>query len=314
MSLAPSSAEWLAMLHRIDAPRLHELPVEAARRSYDKLMYAYSGDPEHIANVAQLRLDRRAHEGGALTARLYRPEGSAPDTDLPVILWLHGGGWVLGNLNSYDHWCRALANACGAAVCALDYRLAPETRFPGAVDDAWFALQWLLQEASRLHLDTRAISVAGDSAGGNLAATLCLKARDEGGPALRHQVLLYPVVDMLGQYRSEKRYASGFFLEHDSLQWFAHHYLESLADRADWRASPLLADNHAGLPPALVINAECDPLADQGQAYSRILDACGVPVRHVVHVGMVHGFATMFKLFGEARTVLTQIAEALRTP
>jgi len=313
MSLAPRTAEWLAMLHRIDAPRLHELPVAAARHSYDKLMYAYAGPKEAVASVAELRLERREHEGGALTVRLYRPAGSG-DEALPVLLWLHGGGWVLGSLDNYDHWCRALANACGAAVCALDYRLAPEHRFPAAVDDTWFALRWLAREASSLGLDGGAISIAGDSAGGTLAAATSLLARDAGGPTLQRQILIYPAVDLLGDYPSAQRYGVGHFLEQDALHWFAHQYLETLADREDWRASPLLADNHAGLPPTLIINAECDPLADQGMAYARVLEACGVPVRHVVHVGMTHGYVTMFKLFDEARAALGEIARALQAP
>lgn len=313
MSLSPRTAEWLAMLHRIDAPRLHELPVAAARHSYDKLMYAYAGPKEAVASIAELEIERRSHEGGPLAVRLYRPAGSG-DEILPVVMWLHGGGWVLGSLDNYDHWCRALSNACGVAVCALDYRLAPEYRFPAAVDDAWFALRWLMREAAGLALDGSAISIGGDSAGGTLAAATCLLARDAGGPLPLRQILVYPAVDLLGDYPSARRYGVAHFLEQDALRWFAHQYLETLADREDWRASPLLADNHAGLPAALIINAECDPLADQGVAYARVLEACGVPVRHVVHEGMAHGYVTMFKLFDEARAALGEIARALHEP
>lgn len=313
MSLSPRTAEWLAMLHRIDAPRLHELPVAAARHSYDKLMYAYAGPREAVASVAELKIARRSHEGGPLDVRLYRPAGSG-DEALPVVLWLHGGGWVLGSLANYDHWCRALANAGGVAVCALDYRLAPEHRFPAAVDDAWFALRWLAREAGSLALDPSAISIAGDSAGGTIAAATCLLARDAGRALPQRQILIYPAVDLLGDYPSAHRYGKGHFLEQDTMLWFSHQYLETLADREDWRASPLLADNHAGLPPTLIINAECDPLADQGMAYARVLEACGVPVRHVVHEGMAHGYVTMFKLFDEARAALGEMARALREP
>lgn len=312
MSLDPRSAAWLAMLHRIDAPRLHELPIEAARHSYNKLMYAYGGEPQAVDAVHELVMARREHEGGALAARLYRPLGTAPQAPLPVVLWLHGGGWVLGNLPGYDNWCRALANACGVAVLALDYRLSPEHRFPAAIDDAWFALGWLSREAAGLGLDAARISVAGDSAGATLAAALCLIARDAGASPIRQQTLIYPATDMLGQYASATLYGSGHFLENDALAWFAYNYLASEQERHDWRVSPLLAANHAGLPPALVINAECDPLAGQGAAYAKRLASCGVPVRHIEYAGMVHGFATMFKLFKQASAVPCEIAAALR--
>jgi acetyl esterase len=308
MPLDPRSAVWLSMLHRINAPRLHELPVEAARRSYYKLMFAYGGEPEGLAGgVSELFLNRRDYEGGPLSARLYRPvSGNAP---IPVILWLHGGGWVLGDLGCYDNWCRALANATGAAVLALDYRLAPENRFPAAVDDSAFALTWLARHAEAFGIDASHISIAGDSAGGTLAAVACLRARDHGGPPVFRQILIYPALDMAGDYASQTTYGSGHFLEADSLQWFAHNYLDSEADRLDWRASPLRAPDHAGLPPALVINAECDPLVDQGILYVEKLCEAGNMVRHVHYPGMVHGFATMFKLFDETRQVLNDIAD-----
>lgn len=311
MPLDPRSAAWLAMLHRIDAPRLHELPVEAARRSYDKLMYAYRGEPEHVAGVVPLRLERRAHEGGPLEARLYRPAGSEPGTLLPAILWLHGGGWVLGSLAGYDPWCRALANASGRAVLALDYRLAPEHRFPAGVDDAWFALRWLARQA--LALDVRHIAVAGDSAGGTLAAVLAIRARDDG-INLDHQVLIYPATDLASSPDEDGPYARGHFLELETMAWFGHQYLEQESDREDWRASPALAPDLRGLAPVLMINAECDPLSVQGVAHARRLVAAGVPLRHVEYAGMVHGFVTMFSLFAEARAALGEIAAALASP
>jgi acetyl esterase len=312
MSLDPRSAAWLSMLHRIDAPRLHELPVDVARRSYFKLMFAYGGDAEPVAEVADLFMPRREYEGGALAARLYRPRDAVWETRLPVILWLHGGGWVLGDFPCYDNWCRALANTCGAAVVALDYRLAPEQRFPAAVDDAWFALRWLAREAERLQLDAQEMSVAGDSAGATLAAVLCLLSRDLKGPALQRQVLIYPAVDLKGPYASADLYGNEHFLERESLDWFVHNYLASDFDKMDWRASPLRADNHANLPPALVINAECDPLADQGDAYVRKLKQAGVPAQRILYEGMVHGFVTMFKLFDEAYAVLGEISRFLK--
>lgn len=312
MPLDPRAAALLAMLHRIDAPRLHELPVEVARRSFYKLMYVYREEPEAVASVTDIEIPRREHAGGPLLARLYRPAGALPGVALPVMLWLHGGGWTLGDLASYDPWCRALANACGVAVLALDYRLAPEYQFPAGVDDAWFALKWLAREAPVLHLDADGISVGGDSAGGTLAAVLALMARDAGGPALRHQLLIYPATDLMTEFESARRYGAGHFLERETMLWFQHNYFARELERLDWRASPALAASHAGLPPALVITAECDPLADDGAAYAEKLKAAGVAARHLQFEGMVHGFVTMFKLFAETRVALDEIAAALR--
>ena len=312
MSLDPRSAAWLAMLHRIDAPRLHELPVEVARRSFYKLMFAYRDEPEPVASAQDLEIPRREHAGGPLLARLYRPAGALPGVVLPVMLWLHGGGWSLGDVAAYDPWCRALANASGIAVLSLDYRLAPEHQFPAGVDDAWYALRWLAREAGSLHLDPAGIYVGGDSAGGTLAAVLCLMARDAGGPVIRRQVLIYPATDLVSEFESFRSYGAGHFLEMETMLWFQHNYFAREIEKHDWRASPALAASHAGLPPALVITAECDPLADDGAAYAEKLRAAGVPARHRQFDGMVHGFVTMFKLFAESREVLAEIVAALR--
>lgn len=312
MPLDPRSAAWLAMLNRIDAPCLHEMPVDTARRSYDKLMYAYRGEPQLVASVEPQRLARRDFEGGDLVARLYRPHLAGEKGG--AILWLHGGGWALGSLFAYDAWCRALAEATGRAVLALEYRLAPENRFPAGVDDAWFALGWLFREATTLGLDPARIALAGDSAGATLAAVLALQARDAGGPVPDHQVLIYPATDMTADTPSGRRYAAGYFLEQETRDWFAAQYFDSPTDAFDWRASPALAADHAGLPPALIINAECDPLADDGTRYAALLRAAGVPTRHLRYAGMVHGFATMFSLFAESRAVLAAIAKALALP
>lgn len=314
MPLDPRSEAWLAMLHRIDAPRLHEMPVEVARRSYYKLMFAYRGEPEPVAAVDTLSLARREFEGGPIEARLYRPQGTLPTMRLPVILWLHGGGWTLGDLAGYDAWCRALANATGWAVLAPEYRLAPEFRFPAGVDDAWFALRWLKREAAAHALDASRLAVAGDSAGATLAAVLALMARDAGAPALQQQILIYPATDMTSEFASAARFGSGHFLEQETMDWFAHQYFASSIEKQDWRASPALADHHADLAPALIINAECDPLADDGAHYAARLHAAGVPVRHLEYPGMVHGFVTMFSLFDESRRVLAEIAATLNQP
>lgn len=312
MPLDPRAAALLDMLHRIDAPRLHELPVEVARRSFYKLMYAYREEPEAVESVADIEIPRREHAGGPLLARLYRPLDRPPEAVLPVMLWLHGGGWVLGDLASYDPWCRALANACGIAVLALDYRLAPEYQFPAGLDDAWFALKWLARAAEGLQLDAAQITVGGDSAGGTLAAALCLMARDASGPVIAYQLLIYPATDLVNEFESMRQYGAGHFLERETLLWFGHNYFSRALEKHDWRASPLLAASHADLPPALVITAECDPLSDQGAAYVEKLEACGVAARHLQFDGMVHGFVTMFKLFVEARMALDEIAAYLR--
>ena len=243
-------------------------------------------------------------------ARLYKPLAH-PAGALPVLLWLHGGGWTLGDLAGYDSLCRALANAAHCAVLSVDYRLAPENAFPAAVDDALHAWQWLQKEAEAFGLDAGCVAVGGDSGGGNLAAVLCHLLRDAGGMQPRLQLLVYPATDMLSERPSMLRYGEGYFLDRASIQWFQQNYLPSAADWRDWRASPIYAQSFDALPPALLITAEYDPLTDDGVAYVEKLAAAGVPVQHRDYAGMVHGFLSMGRILPAANEAIALAGDCL---
>ncbi|MFA9438601.1 alpha/beta hydrolase [Uliginosibacterium sp. sgz301328] len=309
MPVHPKARQLLDMLHRIEAPRLFEQPLDIARHNYHKLLYAYRGELEHVASISDLELPRRELAGGPLVARLYR---TRTDALQPVVLWFHGGGWTLGDVAGYDGVCRSIARRADCAVLAVDYRLAPENAFPAAVDDAWMAWRWAQQHGAEHGLDAARVTVAGDSAGANLAAVLSLMTRDAGGVQPRLQVLVYPSTDQLSEAPSHARWGEGHFLDRDSIAWFQRNYLPSSADYLDWRASPLRATDHRGLAPALVVSAECDPLVDDVIAYGNRLEGAGVPVRHVCYLGMIHGFLSMARLFAATDDALDEIAQAVR--
>jgi acetyl esterase len=223
-----------------------------------------------------------------LVARVYRPEGSA--SAAPGLVYFHGGGWVIGGIASHDAMCAALAAGSGVTVISVDYRLAPEHPFPAAAEDAHAATVWVADHATELGLDPARIAVGGDSAGGNLAAVASLMARDAGAPPLAFQLLIYPNTDLTMSSRSITENGDlRYMLSQDSLAWFARHYLGD-SDPTDWRASPLLADSHAGLPPALVVTADLDPLLDEGEAYAAKLEEAGVPTQVERGRNMCHGF------------------------
>jgi acetyl esterase len=249
---------------------------------------------------------------GPIPLRLYRP-AAAPAAGTAALVFFHGGGWVLGNLESHDGMCRHLAERSGCVVVAVDYRLAPEHKFPAPLDDAGAATAWVAAQAGALGLDPARIAVGGDSAGGNLAAALCLAARDAGGPAIAWQMLLYPATDFAMDTPSHRRFEEGHLLTRESMLWFRDHYLTSPEEAAAWRASPLRAASVAGLPPALVLTASHDPLRDEGEAYGRRLAEAGVPVTLWRVPGQIHGFLPMGKAIAASAAVLDRLAAALRT-
>src|SRR4051794_19968907 len=230
---------------------------------------------------------------GPITVRVYRPGGDAPK---PVIVYFHGGGWVLGSLGTHDGTCRRLADGAGAVVVSVDYRMAPEDRYPAAVDDSFAALAWVAAHADELGGDAARLAVAGDSAGGNLAAVMSQLARDHGGPAIRFQLLVYPVTDHEFTSVSMEENATGYYLTRDAMRWFYGHYLEDASQGDDPRASPLRAADLSGLPPAFVLTAQYDPLRDQGIAYADALRAAGNDVQMTMYEGLFHGFFSMFDL------------------
>jgi acetyl esterase len=247
---------------------------------------------------------------GTIPVRLYHPAGKAP---LPVFVYFHGGGWVIGDIESSDGLCRALCNAVHCIVMSVDYRLAPEHPFPAAVDDSYQAVLWASENAATFGGDPSRIAVGGDSAGGNLAAVVAQIARDRGQPALRYQLLVYPVTDAACDTPSYNNNAEGYFLTKDAMHWFWTHYLGRNVDLSNPLASPLRAHNFGGLPPALVITAEFDPLRDEGEAYADRLKSAGVPVQLTRYEGMIHGFFTMAGILDSGKKAVEQATSALRT-
>lgn len=262
--------------------------------------------PEPVARVEDRTIPGPA---GEIPVRIYAPEA---DALLPALVYFHGGGFVIGNIESHDNVCRRLANDGQCAVISVDYRLAPEHHFPAAADDAYAATAWVAGHAAEIGVDGARVAVGGDSAGGNLAAVAALMARDRGGPTIVFQLLVYPVTDFDFGTDSYRNHADGYFLTADSMRWFWGHYLARLEDGRGPYASPLEADDLSGLPPALVITAEYDCLIDEGEAYASRLRGAGVPVTYSVYDGMVHGFWTMAPFVSRADDALAEAAAALR--
>ena len=246
---------------------------------------------------------------GSIPVRLYRPGAEA---SLPILVWCHGGGWVTGSLETHDHLCRLLCDAAGAIVVSVDYRLAPETKFPGAADDCVAAWTWITEHAAELGGDPRRIALGGDSAGGNLAAVVALVAREQRLPAPVIQLLVYPITDHEFVSASMIANATGYFLQTEEMRWFFDHYASAPADFDDWRMSPLRAADLAGLPSAVVILAEYDPLHDQGEAYGQRLRDAGVPTVIVEGDGLFHGFFGMHAFLPPARHAWNAAIGALR--
>jgi acetyl esterase len=296
--------DLLRLVQRAARPPFHQLTPEQARRSYASVAEALDLPRQPLARVDALQVTAR--DGALLSARLYAPSHER----LPVLLYLHGGGFTIGDLETHDSLCRQLAWRAGVAVLALAYRLAPEHRFPVAVDDAWDALQWLAAQSGRLGLDGARLAVAGDSAGGTLAAVTALQARDAGVP-LALQVLITPGTASDMDSASQQRFAHGYLLERPDIDWFFDQYID-VARRGDWRFAPLLADNLEGVAPAHVCVAECDPLADEGVAYADRLRAAGVPTQLELWRGVTHDFIKLGRAIPEARAAQAAIAQALR--
>jgi acetyl esterase len=305
--LDPEVRVLLEAIEAQGAPPLESLPPEEARKAAMEGLKEVAGEPEQVAAVQDLRIPG---PGGAIRLRVYTPEGEGPR---PSLIYFHGGGWVVCDLDTHDVVCRAIARRSGAVVVAVDYRLAPEHKFPAAVEDSYAATLWVAANAGRLGIDPRGIAVGGDSAGGNLAAVVSLRCRDEGGPALALQVLVYPVTNLASfDTPSYRDFAEGYYLTRAEMEWFRAHYLARLEDGAHPHASPLLAPDLRGLPPALVITAECDVLRDEGEAYAKRLAEAGVPVTCTRYPGMIHAFFSMPGALSEGRKAILQVATAVR--
>lgn len=309
MPLTPQARSLLDMVYRVGAPRFHELSVAQARHSFQKLQYAFRPDMPPVASVTEVPMARA--DGSALLARYYRPLHHGPQEALPLLVYFHGGGWCVGDIESYDVLCREMANLAGCAVLSVDYRLAPEHPFPAAVIDARFAVEWAVDNADLLVIDPARIALGGDSAGGNLSIVTALALRDAGAPQPRCLALIYPSTEIVSQRPSRERYADGYFLDRESLVWFFERYLPD-GQTEDWRASPMRAESLAGLPPMLLVSAEFDPLVDDCAAFADRVRAEGGEIREVCMAGMVHGFVTLGKYFPEANETVRLLADTLR--
>ena len=302
----PQVAQVLERAARSPLPPYHAVTPFVARRIYRDTRAALSPKPEAVEEARLLVAD------GPVALRAYRPAGAKKDEALPALVYYHGGGWTIGDLDTHDTLCRQLANGARCAVFAVDYRLAPEHPFPAAVDDCIAATSYVARNAAKLGIDPARIAVGGDSAGGNLAAVVSLHARDHGGPRLAFQLLIYPATDQRLRHASHRENAEGYLLTRQSIDFFRGCYLPRAADYEDWRASPLLSKSLQGLPPALVITTGFDPLRDEGNEYAARLQAEGVGVKLRQYDDMVHGFVLFGGVVDAANEAVRECCAALR--
>lgn len=307
--LHPQARALMDLMAERGVPPTHTLSPAEARAFYRERRTFTQPEPPQVAAVRELTATTPQ---GDIPLRLYRPLGSDATTVLPVLVYYHGGGWVIGDLDTHDTLCRQLANAAGCAVVAVDYRMGPEHRFPAAVDDVLAATHWVRAQAGALRFDPGRLAVGGDSAGGNLAAVVALAARDAGDLPIAFQLLIYPATDMRRGHPSHTTNGDGYVLTRDTLAYFHDHYITDPAHDLDWRASPLLHTDLAGLPPALVITAGYDPLRDEGLDYARALTEAGNRATCVCFERQIHGFITMGRALDEANTAVALCAAELR--
>ena len=307
--LHPQTKALLELIEKNGLPPTHTLAPPAARQMYrERRFYSQPAPPE----VAQVRDLVASGPHGDIPLRLYRPLGSAADETLPVLVYYHGGGWVIGDLDTHDTLCRELANGARCCVVAVDYRMSPEQRFPVAVDDCVAATYWVRREAASLGIDAARLAVGGDSAGGNLAAVVAIVARDAGDLPVAYQLLIYPATDQRRGAPSHTSNGQGYLLTTDSMKYFHDHYLPDAARDLDWRASPLLHADLSKLPPALVLTAGYDPLRDEGMQYAERLTDAGSQATYVCFDRQIHGFITMGRVLDEANSAVALCAAELR--
>ena len=307
MPLDPQARILWDALAATGVPPTHLLSVAEARQAmFDILPLGSALEP--VAWVEDRQVPSSI-QGAAIPVRIYAPEGTGP---FPVLVFFHGGGWVVGNLEIYDAICRTLTNSAGCITVSVDYRLAPEHKFPAAAEDCYESTRWVVENSATFNGDPGRVAVGGDSAGGNLATVVALMARDRGGPSLVFQVLIYPVTDhYTAGHASYEENAEGYFLSRDEMIWFWNHYLLGEEEAKHPYASPLKAVDLHGLPPALVITAEFDPLRDEGEMYATRLREAGVPVIATRYDGMMHGFINMSGVLDQSKRAFSQIAAEL---
>ena len=305
MPLDPQAKALMNQIESANGPKLHTLEPAEARRLTGQM---FRIPPERAEKVARVEDRKIPGPGGEIPIRVYTPEGTGP---FPVLVFFHGGGWVICGLDSHDGPCRALTNKAGCVTVSVDYRLAPENKFPAGVEDCFAATRWVAEHAKELNADANRLAVGGDSAGGNFSAVVAQLARDAGGPRIAFQLLIYPATEAELDTYSHKTFTN-YFLTRDDIVYFWNHYLRSAADRKDPRVAPALAKSFKGLPPALIITAEFDPLRDEGESYGEKLRAAGVPVTVTRYEGMIHGFVSMYDVLDKGKLALEESAQALR--
>lgn len=306
MPVHPQIAKVLETLAKAELPPLESMTPEQAREQMAAMSKARGGEPQPIRKTEDRTIPGPA---GDIPIRIYWPLGESPKG---AVLYLHGGGHVIGSLETHDRVARNLSAYGGAMIVSVDYRMGPEHRFPAAVEDTWAALEWLAKAAPDYGVDPQKLAIAGDSAGANLAAVAAIMARDAGGPELQLQALVYPVADYSMSSDSYRRYGTGYgILTADAMAWFRKHYLNTATDAANWRASPIKADSLAGVARALVLTAECDVLHDEGVAYAEALAAAGVPSIHSNYGGMIHAFFGMAPDVDDAVAAQQEVGAAI---
>jgi acetyl esterase len=308
--LDPDAAAVFKAFQDAGRPPYETLTPAEARAAYLAGRPVTHPEPPELEDVENIQIPA---PHGAIAARIYRPKQLRNVNGLaPGLVFFHGGGWVIGDLDSHDVVCRRLAFDGELIVISVDYRLAPEHKFPAAVEDAITATQWVADHANDIGIDAARLCVGGDSAGGNLAAVVALAARDGNGPALSGQVLIYPATDFAMSHASHSEPGTSILLTHSVITWFRDHYLTGAADVHDWRASPARATTLIGLPPAYVLTAGADPLRDEGNDYASRLTEAGVSVTHRSFPGQFHGFFTMGKLLQQADVAASEIGAWLK--
>jgi acetyl esterase len=310
VTLDPDSAAVYKAFQEAGRPPYETVTPAEARELYLKGRFVTNPEPPELEKVEPLTIPA---PHGSIPARIYTPRTLRKTNGLaPCLVFFHGGGWVIGNLDSHDVVCRKLADEGQLMVISVDYRLAPEHKFPAAVDDAIEATKWIAGHAKQLGIDASRLMVGGDSAGGNLAAVVAIAARDGNGPGIAGQVLIYPAIDFAMTHPSHSEPETSVLLTHSVIRWFRDHYLSGAADVHDWRASPARATTLIGLPPAYVLTAGADPLRDEGDEYAHRLKEAGVPVTYRTFPGQFHGFFTMGKLLQQANVAASEIGIWLR--
>jgi acetyl esterase len=307
--LDPDASAVFQAIKEANRPPYDTLAPVEAREMSRQTRAAVQPDPPEIASVENLLIPS---PHGAIPVRIYKPLTLPKTATAPALVFYHGGGWVIGDLESHDVVCRQIAAAAGMIVAAVDYRRAPEHKFPAAVDDSIAAATWIAANADKLGIDANRLFLGGDSAGGNLAAVVAMHARDHRGPRVRGQVLIYPVTDLAMTHASHRDPDTGVLLTHVLMRWFRGHYLADPAEIEDWRASPLRMANLKDLPPAFVLTVGADPLHDEGDEFANRLKYAGVAVTHLDYPGQFHAFITMGRILPKANEVIGEIAAWLK--